>query len=105
MHRIDEPHPFSLETASLHYAEDRAVAAQHLALELDLDFEKQSLTGVATHTVTAMRGLKQLRFDAVDLDVSKVEVDGKAAQFDSVSGRSLTVHLPRAMKTDATFVV
>ena len=105
MHRIDEPHPFSLETATLHYAEDRAVAAQHLALELDLDFEKHTLTGVAKHSLIAMRNLKQLSFDAVDLDVSKVEVDGKAVEFDAASGRSLTVHLARALKPDTRFEV
>src|SRR3990167_2791992 len=105
MHRIDEPHPFSLETATLHYAEDRPAAAQHLALELDLDFEKHSLSGVVTHSLVAQRALKQLTFDAVDLQVTKVEVDGKAAEFDAASGRSLTVYLPRALKTDAAFEV
>ena len=105
MHRIDEPHPFSLETATLHYAEDRAAAAQHLALELDLDFEKHSITGVATHSLIAMRNLKQLNFDAVELDITKVEVDGKAAPFEAVSGRSLTVHFPRALKADTRFTV
>ena len=105
MHRIDEPHPFSLETATLHYAEDRPAAAQHLALELDLDFEKQAISGVAIHSLVALRALKQLTFDAVDLQVTKVEVDGKAADFDSTSGRSLTVHLPRALKADAEFQV
>ena len=91
MHRIDEPHPFSLETATLHYAEDRAVAAQHLALELDLDFEKHALSGVATHSLIALRSLKQLSFDAVDLDVSKVEVDGKSVDFDNASGEQSLV--------------
>ncbi len=105
MHRIDEPHPFSLETATLHYAEDRAVAAQHLALELDLDFEKQSVTGIATHSLVAVSALKQVSFDAVDLDVTKVEVDGKVVQFDAASGRSLHVHLARTVKPDTQFVV
>jgi aminopeptidase N len=105
MHRIDEPHPFSLETATLHYAEDRPVIAQHLSLELDLDFEKHALTGVATHSLIAVRTLKQVTFDAIDLDVTKIEVDGKAAPFDAASGRRLTVHLPRALKPDTIFTV
>lgn len=105
MHRIDEPHPFSLETATLHYAEDRPVIAQHLALELDLDFDKRSLTGVATHALLAVRTLKSVTFDAVDLEIQKVEVDGKAATFESASGRSLIVQLPRAVKEDAKFEV
>jgi len=105
MHRIDEPHPFSLETATLHYAEDREVHAKHLALQLDLDFKTKSLTGVATHHLHPIRGLKRLTFDAVDLDVKKVEVDGKVATFDNASGRALHVQLPRAVKAGADFVV
>lgn len=105
MHRIDEPHPFSLETATLHYAEDRPVEAVHLALELDLDFDKRALGGVATHTLTALRGVKQVTFDAVDLDVRKVELDGRAVQFDAASGRQLHVFLGKTMKPDARFTV
>ena len=75
--RIDEPHPFSLETASLHYAEDRPARAKHLKLELDLDFAKRSIRGVVTHTLEAVRSLKQLSFHAIDLEISTVELDGK----------------------------
>ncbi|MFT3709904.1 MAG: M1 family aminopeptidase [Archangium sp.] len=105
MHRIDEPHPFSLETATLHYAEDRPVAATHLALEFDLDFAKRSLAGVATHTLKAIRATKKLTFDAIDLDVQKVEVDGKAVQFDAASHRELHVHLAKATKPGAELKV
>lgn len=102
MHRIDEPHPFALETARVHYAEDRHVTAQHLALQVALDFEQQALSGSATHTVKAVRALKRITFDAVGLDVSKVEVDGRAAAFDAASGERLHVTLPRALKPGAT---
>ena len=105
MHRIDEPHPFSLETATLHYAEDRPVHALHLALELDLDFAARSLTGVAAHSLQAVRALERLTFDAVDLDIRKVEVDGKPVDFDASSGRAVHVRLPRAIKAGAEFAV
>lgn len=105
MHRIDEPHPFSLETATLHYAEDRPVEAQHLALELELDFEKRSLSGIATHQLESLRALKQLTFDAVDLDIRKVEVDGKQVSFDAASGRALHVQFGRTIKPDTRFTV
>ncbi|MFO0594113.1 MAG: M1 family aminopeptidase [Myxococcaceae bacterium] len=105
MHRIDEPHPFSLETATLHYAEDRPVVAEHLALDLDLDFPGRAVTGKAFHHLFAVRTVKQVTFDAVDLDVRKVEVDGKEADFDSSGGRQLHVHLPRAAKAGTRFVV
>jgi aminopeptidase N len=102
MHRIDEPHPFALETARLHYAADRVVTAEHLALQLTLDFDAQAISGSATHTVKAVRAVKRVTFDAVGLDVTKVEVDGKAAAFDAASGERLHVLLPKALKAGAT---
>ncbi len=105
MHRIDEPHPFSLETATLHYAEDRPVMAVHLALELNLDFEQASIDAVATHALVALEPVKRVSFDAVELDVKKVEVDGKAAHFDNSSGETLHVLLPKAIKAHNEFTV
>lgn len=105
MHRIDEPHPFSLETATLHYADDRPVHARHLALTFELDFGRRALSGVATHSLTAIRAVKQLDFDAVDLDVQQVEVDGKRAAFDASSARKLHVYLPRQVKPGAALEV
>lgn len=105
MHRIDEPHPFSLETAKLHYAEDRPVVADHLLLELELDFEKQSLAGVVTHSLVSVGALKRVTFDAVNLDVRKVEVDGKPAEFDAGSGAQLHVLIPRGIKSRTEFTV
>ncbi|MEW6430819.1 MAG: M1 family aminopeptidase [Myxococcota bacterium] len=102
MHRIDEPHPFALESARLHYAADRHVAAEHLALQLALDFDARSIAGSATHTVRAVRAVRRVTFDAVGLDVSRVEVDGKSASFDASSGERLHVSLPRALKAGAT---
>lgn len=105
MHRIEEPHPFALETARLHYAEDRQVVAQHLSLAVDLDFDTQSIAAVATHTLRAVRQVERISFDAVELAVSRVDVDGKRARFDVASGASLHVHLPRALKAGETVKV
>ncbi len=104
MHRIDEPHPFSLESATLHYAEDRPVLARHLALDLSLDFARLSISGTATHTLEVVRPVKRLTFDAVDLEVTKVEVDGKPAAFDDASAQRLVVTLPRVKAGDALVV-
>lgn len=105
MHRIDEPHPFSLETAKLHYAEDRPVIADHLALELELDFDKQALSGVATHTLVTVGAVKRVTFDAVNLDVRRVEVDGRQVEFDNGSGEALHVLIPRGIKARTQFTV
>ena len=105
MHRIDEPHPFSLETATLHYAEDRPVIAQHLALELDLDFDKHAITGVATHTLLAVRSLKQLTFDAVDLEIQQGRGRRQGGELRLVLGTLAHRAAPRAIKEDAKFEV
>lgn len=105
MHRIDEPHPFSLETASLHYAEDRPARAKHLKLEIDLDFAKKSIRGVVTHTLEAVRSLDRLSFHAIDLEISKVELNGKAIDFDAASARDLHAIFPRTIKPGTSFTI
>ncbi len=105
MHRIDEPHPFSLETATLHYAEDRPVHSQHLALDLDLDFDRRRLSGSIAHSLRAVRTLEKLKFDAVDLDIKKVELDGKSCDFDATSGREVHVHFRRPIKPGTDFTI
>ncbi len=101
---LDDPHPFALETATPHYAADRHVAARHLALALDLDFEKRALKGTATHTLEAIREVKSVTFDAVELELTSARVDGKPADFEH-DGQKLTVHLPRAVKKGGTLEV
>jgi aminopeptidase N len=104
MHRIDEPHPFSLETATLHYAEERPVRARQLALDVTLDFARRALSGTATHTLEVVRPVRRLTFDAVDLDIEAVEVDGRPAAFDASSAQRVVVTLPRVKAGDALVV-
>jgi aminopeptidase N len=98
MHRTDEPHPFALETARLQYAADRPVVAKDLALALTLNFDTASISGEATHVVEALSTVKLVTFDAVELTIKQVTVDGRAATFDCASGQQLHVHLPRALR-------
>jgi aminopeptidase N len=102
MHRIDEPHPFALETATLQYAPDRPVTAKHLAIDLALDFAKQSISGVVTHTVEAVREVSAITFDAVELQISRVDVDGKRVSFDAGSGQQLHVTLSKPLAAGDT---
>ncbi len=102
MHRIDEPHPFALETARLQYAADRPVVAKHLALDLQLDFANKSIEGVVVHTVEAVREVSRLSFDAVELQVTKVEVDGRRVAFEAQSGEQLHVLLKTPLAAGAT---
>jgi aminopeptidase N len=98
MHRhFDEPHPFAFDTATPHYAADRPVRPEHVKLDVRLDFQKKALAGTCSTRLRAVRAVKEMRFDAVDLEVSKVTVDGKAATFRN-DGRVLTVALGRATR-------
>ncbi len=64
-HTLDEPHPFALETATPHYAADRAVRARHVGLTFDLDFGAKSL-GEAALTLHCVADVDVLTFDAVE---------------------------------------
>ncbi|MFP2912910.1 M1 family metallopeptidase, partial [Pyxidicoccus sp. 3LFB2] len=86
-------HPFSLPGATEHYAAERPVRAEHVRIELDLDFDQRRISGVCTTRVSAVRALSTVTFDAVDLDVSQVLVNGRSARF-SNSGVHLRVELP-----------
>ncbi|MCY1017329.1 M1 family aminopeptidase [Pyxidicoccus sp. MSG2] len=86
-------HPFSLPGATEHYAAERPVRAEHVRIELDLDFEQQRLSGVCTTRVSALRPVSTVTFDAADFDVAKVLADGRPARF-SNSGAHVRVELP-----------
>ncbi len=87
------PRPFCLPGATEHYAAERPVRAEHVRIEVDLDFDQQRVTGVCTTRLSAVRSVHTVTFDAVDLDVSEVHVDGRAARF-SNSGAHVRVELP-----------
>jgi aminopeptidase N len=98
MHRhLEEPHSFAFESAQTHYAADRAVQARHIRLELALDFEKQTIEGTCTTRLEARAPLKFLTFDAVELEVTAAQIDGKPADFEH-SGAKLRLKLNKALK-------
>ncbi|QDE80637.1 peptidase M1 [Myxococcus xanthus] len=86
------PRPFSLPGATEHYAAERPVRAEHVRIEVDLDFDTHRINGLCTTRVSAVRPVHTVTFDAVDLDVSDVQVDGRAARF-SNSGAHVRVEL------------
>ncbi|MCE9669141.1 HEAT repeat domain-containing protein [Myxococcus stipitatus] len=94
---LPDAHSFALPGATEHYAAERPVRAEHLRLELDLDFEQARISGVCTTRVSAVRALSTLTFDAVDLEVSRVLVDETPARFTN-SGAHLRVELPRPLE-------
>lgn len=84
------------------YAPDRDFDTLHVALDLEIDFAKKTLAGSCRTRVRAFKdGLRSLSFDAVDLKVDRVLVDGERASFTNAKGK-LVARLPRALKAGAT---
>lgn len=55
------------------YGRDRAFDVKHIKLQVELDFEKESIFGVATHTVSPIGNpASEIAFDAVNLDIDSV---------------------------------
>jgi len=79
------------------YAPDRAFDTLHVALDLSVDFARRTLSGSCRSRVRAFQGgLRELVFDAVDLKVSRVTVDGARASFTAKNGK-LTIRAPKRL--------
>ena len=94
-------HPFELPGATAHYAADRPVRAEHVRLELTLDFEKSELAGSCLTRLRAVREVDALTFDAVELEVESVRVDDKRTQF-SLTDKHLAVALASPLRAGET---
>ncbi len=82
----NELHPiyqgFYRKNTKNHYNPDRSGTVQHIFLDLFLDFESETLAGVAQITHKCLRsGLKTLSIDAVDMEIASVEVNYQRVDF------------------------
>jgi aminopeptidase N len=83
------------------YAPDRVVDIQHIALALDVDPSKRSVSGTATLRATAIAATKAVELDAVELTIEKVTANGKAAAFRH-DGKRLRVELSAQLAAGGT---
>ena len=75
---------FALPGARLHYGPDKTVDVLHIDLHLEPDLEACSLDGICTTTIRAIdEPVEYLALDAVDLQVSAVELDGSSQRYES----------------------
>ena len=75
--------PFALPGARLRYGPDKTVDVLHIDLFLRPDLENGILDGVCTTTVRALdEPVASLELDAVDLQIERVEREGKALAFE-----------------------
>jgi aminopeptidase N len=90
------PMPYDVHS----FARPDEARVKHLILDLDVDFDKQRLSGSATLEID---GSKQLILDTNGLSIDRVTSDGNELKFslgESVKhlGRSLTIPLPQGAK-------
>lgn len=74
---------FSLPGSTPHYAPDRVFTSKHIRSELTLDFRHKTLAGVCTTTLEAIaEPAKEMTFDAVNFQISKITSKGRALRYD-----------------------
>ena len=86
---------FELPGDRVQYAPDRPADVKHVKLEIALDFEHETISGTAYTTFSALyEEVSTITFDAVELHVERVTLDGKEQEF-STNGKKLFVTLAR----------
>jgi aminopeptidase N len=106
LHDVTNEHrAFALPGSRLHYGPDKVVAVEHIDLDITPDFEAETLDGICTTTVRALdEDVDLLVLDAVDMDVSAVERDGKPQPF-ALRGSKLQIEFSPPLRAGerATF--
>jgi aminopeptidase N len=99
------PKPFVPHGTPRHYAPDRPVTAQHVRLDLELDFPNRRLAGAVSLRVAARRDeLTQLVLDAAEMEIGEVTVDGTPARHD-YDGSHLRIFLGKTYRRGQVFTV
>ncbi|HEX5062830.1 MAG TPA: M1 family metallopeptidase, partial [Kofleriaceae bacterium] len=92
---------FAFPGTRLRFAPDRVVDIQHIALTLDVDPSKRTVSGNATlRAMVIAPNTKAVELDAVELKIDKVTAAGKQVPFRH-DGKRLRVELPSALATGA----
>ncbi|MEZ4403386.1 MAG: M1 family metallopeptidase [Kofleriaceae bacterium] len=87
------------------YAPDRPVDIEHYRLAVALEPAARSIAGTATITARAIApAVAELRFDAIELEIAAVTVDGHPVAF-TVDDRALSVRLARPLVAGAAATV
>lgn len=77
---------YNLPGTKKNYLPDRAFSTRHIKLELELDIPKKKAVGVCHTTVEMLNNGKPLAFDAEEMKILSVKIDGKAVAFDHEKG-------------------
>ncbi|MBN9386986.1 MAG: HEAT repeat domain-containing protein [Chloroflexi bacterium] len=97
--------PFPLPGDKPRYAPDRQYVLKHLFIDVALDLPTKSVSGRVRTTFNPVNdGLRQLVFDAADLDVKTVKMNGRNLEFRS-EGEKLYVTLLEPGETDEEMTI
>ena len=78
------PKSFVLPGQPTRYARDRYFRIEHTKLELELNFESASISGVVSHRITPMgKPVRSIQLDSVDLSIKSTKANGKSCSFSS----------------------
>ncbi len=99
---MDSYRSFRLPDSRPHYPRQIDFHAEHVKIELSLDMTTKSIVGACTLTVKPVRlGVRTLSFDACDMDIRGVTLDGEKADFD-YDGKAISLRLPSPLGGQAT---
>ncbi len=102
---VPKSRSFELPDDTLHYAPDRPADVRHLKLVLTLDFEQETVSGIAYTTLAALyEEVRTVTFDAVELAIESVTIDGKPVAY-TTTDKKLVVTLDRIYFRDETFTI
>src|SRR5262245_31510204 len=86
-----ERRPFQRPGTPPRYARDRVADIRHIRLDLTFDFAAKRVSGRCTTTLAPINeALREVEFDAVELNIQRVSRDDAALPF-SYDGRKLVV--------------
>jgi len=102
---VPKSRSFELPDDTLHYAPDRPADVRHVKLVLTLDFEQETVSGTAYTTFAALyEEVKTVTFDAVELAIESVTIDGKPVAY-TTTDKKLIVTLDRIYFNGEVFTV
>jgi aminopeptidase N len=103
---VPKARSFELPDDSVHYAPDRPADVRHVKLEIELDFEQETVSGTASTTFSALyEQVKTISFDAIALNIHLVTLsDGKQLKYHT-SENQLIVTLDRPYQFGEEFTI
>ncbi|MFL5702407.1 MAG: hypothetical protein ACJ8AG_06205, partial [Ktedonobacteraceae bacterium] len=97
---------FELTGDRVHYAPDRPADVKHVKLDIALDFEQETVSGTVSTTFSVLyEEVKTISFDAIELQIERVTLDGGKELAFSADGKKLTVTLDRPYHHGEEFTV